>query len=192
LPQVHHVDEYIEDLWKEQTVTTAEGIVLYEDIRDSCVVHVMKDDVYKRFVTDGIIGDLEAVIDDFVQDNVYRAPEIEDDHTYSITDGLTAFYLRPILRDDSTDAGREVNVLTTKASLANRVQYKTVNSLFGLYARACMPNWDFDSTEMEKLESMSYNLKLDDGGYEIIQTMKMLHDAGEQPFSKTPKARWSQ
>jgi len=55
-----------------------------------------------------------------------------------------------------------------------------------------LPDWDFNSTEMEKLESLSYNLKLDDGGYEIIQTLKNLHDGGEQPFSQTPQARWSQ
>jgi hypothetical protein len=66
-----------------------------------------------------------------------------------------------------------------------------ISSNYRLYSRARLPDWDFESIEMEQLDRADYYFELDDGGYEVLETLGKLHDRGEQPFSKTPKARWS-
>ena len=190
---IHHIDEYVE-MWRDYSITTEYGSKKYRHIcNDEPVLHILKEKLYNRFITDGMLSGLSEIIADFVDDNVYKGPDIPQESTYCILDGLDEFYLRPILRDHTnSDSIPTVHALETKASTGNGVYTDNISSTFGLYARGMLPNWDFDSTEMQKLESLSYNLKLDDGGYEIIQTMKQLHDAGGQPYSKTPQARWRQ
>jgi len=190
---IHHIDEYVE-MWRDYSITTEHGSKKYRYIcNDEPVLHILKEKLYNRFITDGMLSGLSEIIADFVDDNVYKGPDIPQESTYCILDGLDEFYLRPILRDHTkSDSIPTVHALETKASTGNGVYTDNISSTFGLYARGMLPNWDFDSTEMQKLESLSYNLKLDDGGYEIIQTMKQLHDAGGQPYSKTPQARWRQ
>jgi len=190
---IHHIDEYVE-MWRDYSITTEHGSKKYRYIcNDEPVLHILKEKLYNRFITDGMLSGLSEIIADFVDDNVYKGPDIPQESTYCILDGLDEFYLRPILRDHTkSDSIPTVHALETKASTGNGVYTDNISSTFGLYARGMLPNWDFDSKEMQKLESLSYNLKLDDGGYEIIQTMKQLHDAGGQPYSKTPQARWRQ
>lgn len=188
---IYHIDEYME-LWKDYSITTEDGQQKYRHLyRDEPVIHFLKESLYNRFLRDGMLAGLSTIIAEFVDENVYKGPDIPQNATYCIADGIDEFYLRPALRDHSKDSAfNHVHVLETKAT--THVYSSNISSVWGLYARGMLPDWDFNSTEMEKLESLSYNLKLDDGGYEIIQTLKKLHDGGEQPFSQTPQARWSQ
>jgi len=89
--------------------------------------------------------------------------------------------------------GGENGVIFYASSSPRDVGYcKNLSSDYKLYARARLSDWDFDATELSTLDGASYSIDLDDGGYELVETLAKLHDAGQQPFSETPESRWSQ
>jgi hypothetical protein len=104
-----------------------------------------------------------------------------------------AFWLRPVLRQQTNSEDGDALIASGDGSTRDIATATNISSDWKLYARARLDEWDFDSIEMEQLmDCTSLYISLDDAGYSIIETLGKLHDNGENPYSKTPQARWSQ
>jgi hypothetical protein len=98
------------------------------------------------------------------------------------------FWLRPAVRENRIDGSP--TVLYGESSPRDINKTYSLSSDYKLYARARLNKWDFDWTELEVLDAASFRISLDDGGYELVETLGKLHDTGVKPFSETPQARW--
>ena len=134
------------------------------------------------------------VLPDYVENETYRSPQLphSDDMLYAPITAEDVFWMRPELRKMQNPEDGDGVLLYANNSPRDIGKKWSVSSDYKLYARARLPEWDFDSGEMKTLDSASYSIYLDDGGYELVETLAKLHDAGQQPFSETPEARWSQ
>lgn len=193
--QVWHVEDYLEQATDYEFKTNAGPLTMNVASTETLVMHVVSDKTQSRLMKDGIIDNIPEALVEYVEEEMYarRAPELPhpDDMVYAPITPEDAFWMRPELRKQQSPEDGDAAICYADVSLRDLGNTYSVSSDYRLYSRARLPNWDFDSLEMKRLDKANHYLKLDDGGYEVLETLGMLHDRGECPFSETPKARWS-
>jgi hypothetical protein len=191
---VWHIEEYIEQA-SEYEFATNEGRVSLDAVDVSnLVLHVVEPEMRKQFLNGKAIENIPEVLPEYVDNQLYRAPDFphSDDILYAPVTKEDVFWMRPELREMNNPADEDAIILYASNSPRNVGNKTSVSSDYKLYARARLPEWDFECTELETLDGAAYSIDLDEGGYELIETLAKLHDQGVQPFSETPQARWSQ
>jgi hypothetical protein len=189
--QVWHIEDYIEQAEDYEFDTNHGPVTMGTIARDTLVVHTVPEETKDRFLQSNVIEDIPQILPEYVDSNMYSPPDLPhpDDMLYAPVTPEDVFWLRPEL--ESFDGG-ENGVIFYASSSPRDVGYcKNLSSDYKLYARARLSDWDFDATELSTLDGASYSIDLDDGGYELVETLAKLHDAGQQPFSETPESRWS-
>jgi hypothetical protein len=190
--EVCHIEDYLEQAGDYEFETNHGPVTLDSVSRDKLVLHVVEPETKSKMLNDTVCDNIPELLGPYMEDNLYSSPELphHDDMLYAPITAEEAFWMRPELHDVMKDD--PITILYDGSSPRDIGKKYNLSSDFELYARARLPDWDFDSVEMETLDSASYKLNLDKGGYELVETLAMLHDNGQKPFSQTPKARWSQ
>jgi hypothetical protein len=191
--QVWHIEDYLAQASDYEFDTNYGPVTLGTIDRSNLVLHVVSPKTKTRLMRSVVLDTMPEVLPDYCDDEIYTPPEDfphADDMMYAPITPEDVFWLRPELREITADG--ENGILLYATSSPRDVGKKhNLSSDYKLYARARLPDWDFEeSTELETLDGASYNVKMDKGGYEIVETLAKLHDAGEQPFSVTPESRW--
>jgi len=192
--EVWHIEDYLSQAEDHEFNTNYGPVTLGTIDDDNLVLHVVTPETKARFLRNNVIDNLPSVLPEYVDDEMYRSPQLphSDDMLYAPITAEDVFWMRPeLLKMQNPEDGDGV-LLYANSSPRDIGQKWNLSSDYKLYARARLPDWDFDGTEMSTLDSAAYSIDLDDGGYELVETLGKLHDAGEQPFSQTPEARWSQ
>lgn len=192
--EVWHIEDYLEQAG-DYEFDTNHGKVTLDTIDHSVtVLHVCSDKTRERLTRPKVFENLPSVLPEYADEEMYRSPDFphSDDMLYAPITPEDVFWMRPVIKD-WVDKEESDDGIVIKADVSPRDIGKTwsVSSDYKLYARARLPEWNFDSLEMSKLDSASYSFKLDEGGFEIVETLGKLHDAGLDPYSETPEARWS-
>ncbi len=187
--EVWHIEDYLEQSWSH-TINSNVGQVTCDaiDSPERLVLHVVPEDTKRRFNKSTVIENVPEILPEYVNKHTYSSVSLPhpDEMLYTPITKETLFWLRPAVREMQP----EVTVLYGTSSPRDVINSKSISSDYKLYARARLPDWDFNATELQSLDSASYRISLDDGGYELVETMGKLHDAGMKPFSQTPEARW--
>jgi hypothetical protein len=188
--EVWHIEDYLAQA-RDYEFGTNHGAVTMDTIDcSSLVIHVMPERTKNR-MSHTIAGEnMPELLPEYCEDNMFHPPELphSDDMLYAPLTKEQVFWMRPALRD-SPDA----TILYAKSSPRDVHTTYNLSSDYKLYARARLPDWNFDeSKELQTLDGASYSIDMDDGGFELVETLGKLHDAGMQPFSETPEARWSE
>ena len=187
LDNVMHIDEYLAQA-ENHEFRTVSGMKTFSELPDDePVFHFMSDDVARMVLDAGMMEQIDDVLPEYIENNVYYTPEVPEDSTYAILQGEDTFWLRPLLRNSS--AFLVYSNISPTASTKKNIQIK---SMYELYAHARLDEWDHDAIEMKILSDVSHAFDLDEGGYELIQTLGKLHDSGKQLYSESPKSRWSE
>jgi hypothetical protein len=193
--QVWHVEDYLEQATDYEFETNAGPLTMNVASCENLVIHIVSDDNQTRLMRDKIIGNIPEALTEFVEKKMssHRAPDMphHEDMVYAPITQEDAFWMRPELRKQQRPNEGDAVVCYADVSMRDLGNTYGISSNYRLYSRARLPDWDFESIEMEQLDRADYYFELDDGGYEVLETLGKLHDRGEQPFSKTPKARWS-
>ena len=192
--EVWHIEDYLSQAEDHEFQTNHGPVTLGTIDDDNLVLHVVSTETKNRLLRGGVIDNMPKVLPDYVENEMYRSPQLphSDDMLYAPITAEDVFWMRPLLRKMQNPEEGDGVLLYANSSPRDIGNKWSLSSDYKLYARARLPEWDFDSEEMKTLDSASYSIDLDDGGYEIVETLAKLHDAGEQPFSQTPEARWSQ
>lgn len=189
---VWHIEDYLNQAADYEIETNHGTVTLGTISKDSMVLHVMEEDMIP-LMRGGVVGDnITDVLPDYIDENTYSSPDLPhaDDMLYAPVTVEDAFWLRPELRSRSASDDNTPTIVTTDAHIRNVPSTLSLITGYRLYARARLPNWDFDAKELEVLDDCSRGIPLDDGGIELIETLAKLHDQGEELFSNTPESRW--
>lgn len=191
--EVWHIEDYLSQAEDYEFQTNHGPVTLGTIEQDNLVLHVVSPETREQFLRGTVIENLPSVLPEYVDDEMYRSPELphSDDMLYAPITSEDVFWMRPELRKMQNPDDGDGVLLYANSSPRNVGQKWNLSSDYKLYARARLPDWDFDGEELSTLDSASYSIDLDEGGYEIVETLAKLHDAGEQPYSETPEARWS-
>jgi hypothetical protein len=190
--EVWHAEDYLSQAEDYEFQTNHGPVTLGTINRDNLVLHLVSEDTLSRLMQGTAIDNMPDVLPDYCEENMYRSPDFphSDDMLYAPITREDLFWMRPELRGRGSDDG--CTLLYATNSPRNIGGTSGLSSNYKLYARARLPEWDFDSTELSTLDGASYSIDLDDGGFELVETLAKLHDNGLEPFSETPQARWSQ
>lgn len=191
--EVWHIEDYL-DQAGEYEFATNHGSVTTDTIDMSkLVLHVVPEQTCTRLLQGGVVDSMTEVLPQYAEENMYYTPEFphHEDMVYAPITKEEAFWLRPALRDLSNDPESAIMLYGETGSPRDIPKTHSLSSDYKLYARARLPDWDFDSVEMETLSDASFSISLDEGGYELIETLGKIHDVGGHPFSETPEARWN-
>jgi hypothetical protein len=190
--QVWHIEDYIAQAEDYEFDTNHGPVTMGTIAQDTLVVHAVPQSTKERFLRSAVIEDIPQVLPEYVDSNMYSAPDLPhpDDMLYAPVTPEDVFWLRPALKD--FDGGENGVIFYASGSPRDVGYCKNLSSDYKLYARARLSEWDFDATELSTLDGASYSIDLEDGGYELVETLAKLHDNGMQPFSETPEARWSE
>lgn len=168
---IHIVDDYIESA-EEYEVNTSEGKMKVKDATENTIFHVVpeaSEDLFKDEERMNLFGE-------FLAQNLnggYSTPNVENDTAVYAPITMSEYRdIRPAMRGNTVVVGdlRSPDVGQAK-SLTNDTR---------VYAYARLPEWH-DTTEMERLTNLGTSL--DNGGYDLIETLAQLHDAGIDPNS---------
>lgn len=188
--EVWHIEDYLAQAGDYEFGTNHGAVTMDTIDCSSLVIHVMPERTKNR-MSHTIAGEnMPELLPEYCEDNMFHPPELphSDDMLYAPLTKEQVFWMRPALRD-SPDA----TILYAKSSPRDVHTTHNLSSDYKLYARARLPDWDFsESKELQTLDGASYNIDMNDGGFELVETLGKLHDAGMQPFSETPEARWSE
>lgn len=180
--EVMHIDDYLEQS-KDYKVETTEGEMTVPEGGSRLIVHVVSPDIYDK-VSHGIVFEtMPDVLPDYHNETRYRDVEFPDDPIYMPVTSEEMFWLRPILRELGTDDGAPT-VVAGGSGVRDLKHYHTLSNDLKLYMRTRLPEWDYESTEIDALDSAARSISINDGGYELIETLATVHDAGIQPFSE--------
>jgi hypothetical protein len=190
--QVWHIEDYLEQATDYEFKTNAGPLTMNVASTQTLVMHAVSEQTQERLMRDGIIENIPPALVEYVEEEMYRGPELPhpDDMVYAPITQEDAFWMRPELRKQHSPEEGDAVVCYADVTLRDLGNTYSVSSDYRLYSRARLPNWDFDALELSQLDSASHYMKLDKGGYEMLETLGKLHDAGEQPFSETPESRW--
>jgi len=193
--QVWHVEDYLEQAADYEFETSEGPTTMNAASTESLVIHIMSEQTSEWMMEDEIIGNIPHALTEYVEEEVYhrRAPELPhpDDMVYAPITPEDVFWMRPELRHHNSPSDGDAVICYANVSVRDVGVANAISSDYRLYSRARLPEWDFDSVEMNILDDASHYMRLDDGGYEMLQTLGMLHDAGKKPFSESPQSRWS-
>lgn len=181
--EVWHIDDYIESAENHEVVTTEGKKPLGELALDDCVVYSSSDEAYQRFISDEVLPALSEGLA-YMAGKKYAAPDLDGDETVVVISPSTAFRARPVLRNAA-------QVLHTGTGVRDIGNPTGVGHTYLLYARCRLSDWDWESPEMEVLANGLWNVELDDGVYELVETLASVHDADEPLYSETPQSRWN-
>lgn len=190
--EVWHIEDYLEQAG-DYEFETNHGLVTMDTVEHSSLVfHVLDEQTRSRVMAEPAFSHMPEMLPKYCEEEMYRSPEFPhpDDMLYAPISQEDVFWLRPqLIEQNGDDSGI---ILYADSSPRNVGTKHSLSSDYKLYARARLHNWDFDSVEMERLDRANHYLGLNDGGYEVVQTLAMLHDQGKEPFSNMPQSRWDQ
>jgi hypothetical protein len=192
---VWHIEDYLDQASDYEFDTNHGPVTMGTIHQDNLVMHLVDEQTQRRLMSGKALDNMPEVLPEYVDDNLYRSLELphSDDMLYAPVTKEDVFWLRPELRKmQNPDDGDGVFLYASNKPRDLGANTHNVSSDYKLYARARLPEWDFDSTEMQTLDGASYSISLDSGGFELVETLAKLHDAGMDPFSETPEARWHQ
>jgi hypothetical protein len=194
LEQVWHIEDYLAQAGDYEFQTNHGPVTMDTVEHDSLVFHILEDEARERVMQEPVFSHMPETLPEYCGDELYSSPDFPhaDDMLYAPISQEDVFWMRPELRKQQNPDEGDAIILYADSSPRDLGQKYSVSSDYKLYARARLYNWDFDSTEMEQLDRANHYLRMDRGGFEVIETLAMLHDNGEQPFSKNPRSRWSQ
>lgn len=184
--QVWHVDEYIDEAG-DYEVETSDGPMKLDDLDlDNTVVYTTSLEMYPEMTKPEIIRPLPEAIDAKLSDKWDEVRDIVAPiDTVVVLDSIRAFRAKPLLRD--------VDVCVYGDTLVPEIgeKYRVCPCHeYVLYARARLSDWNWESPELQAFENQCWNLEMDDGGFELVETLAMLHDDGKPVYSNAPKGRW--
>lgn len=190
--EVWHIEDYLEQASDYEFQTNHGPVTLGTIDTDNLVMHVITNKLKDRLMRDTVMPNMPSVLPEYCDNELYRAPSFphEDDMLYAPITLEDVFWMRPELRKQQNPEEGDAVILYADVTIRDLGNTYSLSSDYKLYARARLPDWDFDSTEMTLLDNASYKLDLDRGGYELVETLGMLHDAGKEPFSEMPQSRW--
>jgi len=189
---VWHIEDYIDQADDYEFATNYGPVTLGTIDRSNMVLHLVEESMKSRFLRNVVLDSLPEVLPEYADDNMYNSPEFphSDDMLYAPISMEDVFWMRPELIDMTDSSGGII--LYSSDSPRNVGEKYNLSSDYKLYSRARLPEWDFDCEELRALDGASYSLDLEGGAYELVETLAKLHDAGADPFSETPEARWTQ
>lgn len=192
--EVWHIEDYLAQAEDYEFDTNYDPVTLGTINTNNLVLHVISAEGKSQFAANGVIDSMPDILPEFVDNNIYNPPTLphSDDMLYALLTPEDVFWLRPELRKMENLSDDDGTIFYATKKPRDVGSCKNLSSDYKLYARARLPEWDFDCTELDTLDGFSYSLSLDDGGFELVETLAKLHDAGMQPFSETPEARWKQ
>lgn len=186
LDNVMHIDDYISKA-DDYTFRTESGQKTYAQVKyEDPVYHHMDEETSRMIVNSGMMGKISDMLPDYIDERVAYGPDLADDITYCMLKGEDSFWLRPLLKEDKPP------LMYTGVSPFYSASPIRIQSMYELYAHARLDEWDHDTVEMKMLADVSHSFELDEGGYELIETLAQLHDSGKQLYSESPKARWGE
>lgn len=176
LDEVWHIDDYISQA-KDYEVVTSEGKKLLGEVDDPVVFTTSQYDTMSR---SRIIENLLQALKEQCEEK-WKSPDISGDETLIILDDKSAFRARPALHDSEIVLYGDEEVRDIGEDPFN------VGHEYLLYAKARFSDWDWDSPELRILENAFWNIDMDEGGFELIETLAMLHDDGKELYSGVKK-----
>lgn len=181
--QALHVDNYIESAEEYEVVTSAGATALGDLELDNCVVYVTSDESYPRMTRDIVLDNLPRLVAERCDDR-WKSPDLDGDEIVIVLSPRDAFPARPLLYD----AGR---VVYTDSQIRDiGADPFDIGHEYSLYAEARLADWDWSSPELTAFKEQCWNLEMDDGGYELVETLATLHDNGKPLYSESPRQRW--
>lgn len=191
--QVWHIEDYLEQAGDYEFQTNHGPVTLDTINTDNLVLHIVPDRTQARMLNGTVLDSIPSVLPEYCDDNMYSSPEFphKDDMLYAPITAEDAFWLRPELRKEQNPSLGDALILKGDVTTRDLGMTKNISSDYKLYARARLPEWDFDSVELSTLDGASYALDLNEGGFEIVETLAKLHDNGQVPYSESPESRWS-
>ena len=192
--EVWHIEDYLEQAGDYEFETNHGPVTMDTVDHSSLVVHILDEDAQHRFMKSPVIEQMPSLLPEFCDDNLYRSPPFchPDDMLYAPITMEDVFWMRPELVKQTDPEDGDAIVLNAESSPRDLGKKYSLASDYRLYSRARLHEWDFDSVEMDSIDDADHYFRMHDGGYEMVETLAMLHDEGKKPFSKTPKARWDQ
>lgn len=188
---IMHIDDYLDQASK-YVIDSNKGRTTVPKAGKNLVIHIVAEETQTRLMQETVLSEIPKILSEYYNNNNYHSLDFPDpdEMVYAPVTPEDTFWLRPELIDVTSD---EEDPIILRGNTGNRDLGKSygMSSDYKFYSRARLPDWDFDWTELKVLDKCSYRVDLDEGGYEFIETLGMLHDAGHKPFSETPKARWS-
>jgi hypothetical protein len=191
--QVWHIEDYLSQAGDYEFDTNAGPITMNTAATTNLVIHTLTEETKAYFTRKHVFENMTQAIHDYAETELHRSPDLphESDMVYAPITKTDAFWLRPVLRQQ-TDDDNDALLISGGSSVRDIREDSLMSSDYKLYARARLHDWDFSSTELEKLdECTGLYINLDDGGMELVETLAKLHDSGKQLFSETPEGRWS-
>jgi len=194
LDNVWHIEDYIEQAADYEFETNHGTFTMDTVEHDSLVFHTLDDDTHRHITEEPVFSHIAEKLPAYCDEELFSSPPFPhaEDMLYAPITYEDVFWLRPQLREQSRPDEGDSIVLYGDSTPRNLGRTFRLSSDYKLYARARLHDWDFDSTEMAKLDELSRHMYIGEGGYEVVQTLAMLHDEGKRPFSKRPQSRWSQ
>jgi len=191
--EVWHVEDYLAQAEDYEFDTNHGPVTLGTIAQDNLVLHLVTPDTKERLMRGSVLDNMPNVLPEYVDDELYRAPTMphSDDMLYAAITKEDLFWLRPEVKKMRDPEQGDGVLLYGNSSPRNVGKKWSLSSDYRLYARARLPEWDFDSTELNALDGCSYSLDLDEGGFELVETLGKMHDAGMLPYSETPESRWT-
>jgi hypothetical protein len=192
--QVWHIEDYLDQAGDYEFSTSAAPVTMNTAGSSNLVIHILTNETQEAFMRPKVFEHMTEALHTYCEDEVYNPPPLphEDDMVYAPITRTDAFWLRPVLRQHFSPEDGDALVVTGSTSARDIPSKKSLSSDYKLYARARLNEWDFDAEELSTLDDCTgIYLSLDDGGLEVVETLGKLHDAGQDPFSETPQARWS-
>lgn len=183
LDEVWHIDDYLSQA-EDYEVVTSEGKMPLGEVDDP-VVFTTSEKPFNRLTSPRVIDNLLTVLKEQCEGK-WKSPDLDGDETLIILDDRHAFRARPLLHNAETVLYGDTEVRDIGEDPFN------AGHEYLLYAKARLSDWDWDSPELHALENQCWNLKMDDGGFELIETLAMLHDNDRPLYSETPLDRWEQ
>lgn len=191
--QVWHIEDYLERAGDYEFQTSAGPITMDTASTDNLVVHVLDKENQERMLRSDILQAMPEALHTYVENELYKSIELphEDDMVYAPINHEDAFWLRPVLREQTNPQEGDALVATGGSSIRDIDNTRSISSDYKLYARARLNEWDFGCPELAALDNASgIYMDLDEGAYEVLETLGRLHDRGEKPFSQSPETRW--
>jgi len=178
LSQVYHADDFVEQSYNVE-FDSSEGPTTVAESRDNLVCHIVSDENKSRFMD--VADQMKETLPEYADNHTYpkmesRNREWPDDMVYAPITHDELWELRPALKEE----GIMVVKGDDKASDVYTPKFK---SDFRLYAYARLKDWPRDSTEFEVIEE-NVALRLDEGGFELIESLALAHDEGKEPYSE--------